>query len=391
MLDKKEWLVFIKDHHDKYIPYEEYEINEARLRANAHPRAGGDKKTPPREGPALLQGLAVCGKCGRRMTVHYYHNKKAVLTPYYCCQHECVQNGGKMCQSINGRAIDEAVSSILLERLTPMAVKAATDVQVELARRKDDDTAYHRAVVDKCSYEASLAQKRYLSVDPENRLVALQLESAWNVKLKELEDARVEYDRHVKDAEGSCPDEIESIEGIAERFDEVWRSGRASDKDKKRMVRHLVEDVTLRKNDTSTDVHVRFKGQTTISVSVANPRPTYEEWMTSDEAMAIIRKEAALLPTDEIAELLNNAGLKSGRGSLFTDKIINFLIWRHNILTLKARLLAEGYRMRKDQAKVMRLSKERFSKMVSNGTFQGQIVRINKRDYMFRACEIEKC
>ena len=191
---REEWEVSIPDAHVGYIPWEEYETNQRRLRESAQAQGLERRKSPPREGPALLQGIVLCGVCGRRMTVRY-HVREHQLKPNYMCQQEGIKNGEQFCQSIPGGGIDEAVGELLVESVTPVALEVALSVHQEFQNRLEEADRLRQAQVERARYEADLARRRYMQVDPANRLVADALEADWNDKLRAIEGAQQEYER----------------------------------------------------------------------------------------------------------------------------------------------------------------------------------------------------
>jgi len=188
-----EWHVYIKGHHEGYISCEEYERNQEKLKANNIINAS---VSPPREGNALMQGIAICGKCGANMSVRYKRQGQRDI-PYYVCDNQYKHyTGGSLCQCVHGIAPDEAISKLLLERLTPMAVKNAIQVQKELEQRRAASDNYFILKVERARYDVELAKKRYMNVDPSNRLVAFELEKLWNLKIGELAKAEEELRNH---------------------------------------------------------------------------------------------------------------------------------------------------------------------------------------------------
>lgn len=183
---RDEWLVLIKDVHPGYITWEQYEENLRRLRQNAIAYNVIDRKTPPREGPCLLQGLAICGKCGQRMTIRYKHRRQERLDPVYLCQRNRIERWESSCQYIPGAAIDEAISKLLLESVSPLTLEVALRVQQELESRFNEADKLRKQQVERAEYEANLARRRFMKVDPDNRLVVDTLEVEWNEKLREL-------------------------------------------------------------------------------------------------------------------------------------------------------------------------------------------------------------
>src|SRR3954468_14545110 len=205
-LAREEWHTFIADAHPGYISWDDHERNLKRLRESAQAIGFDRRKSPPREGPALLQGLIICGKCGRRMTLRY-HARQVGLCPEYVCQRKGIENAEPLCQRIPGAEIDRVVGDLLLELVNPVTLEVALTVQQELQARLDETDHLRRQQVERARYEAELAQRRYMRVDPENRLVADTLEADWNHKLRALSEAQQEYDhrhqhdRHVFDEE----------------------------------------------------------------------------------------------------------------------------------------------------------------------------------------------
>jgi Recombinase zinc beta ribbon domain len=181
--------VLIRKAHAGYIDWDEYEQNERRLHDNCQAYGADRRKSPPREGPALLQGLLLCGRCGKRMTVRY-HSRRGKLFPDYICQRDGIEHGEPICQSIPGAAIDEKVGDLLMEAVTPVMLEVALAVQQELQSRLEEADRLRRQQVERARYEAEMAQHRYLRVDPNNRLVADSLEADWNDKLRQLAEAK---------------------------------------------------------------------------------------------------------------------------------------------------------------------------------------------------------
>ena len=173
--------MLLKNAHPGYISWEQYEENLRRLRENAQANGADRRKSPPREGPALLQGLVVCGICGSRMTVRY-HARQERLVPEYVCQRDGIEHAISICQRVVGDHIDNAVGQLLVESVAPLALEVTLSVQQELQARIEEVDKLRKKQVERARYEADLAQRRYLHVDPANRLVADSLEADWNGK-----------------------------------------------------------------------------------------------------------------------------------------------------------------------------------------------------------------
>lgn len=307
---RERWVSFLPGAHPGYITPEEFEQNQTLL-AGGCQRTTGRVRGPPREGPALLQGLVVCGFCGRRMTVQYKARKDGSILPIYVCPGGHLIPG-PVCQSMRGDGIDEAVSNLLLEVVTPMTVEAAFQVHRELQKREEEADRLRRRAVDRARYEAELAHRQYLHVDPENRLVAASLEKDWNEKLQILSRAQSDYDTAcAKARQEVTAEQQEALMALTRDFPSLWRDPRTPWREKKRMARLIIEDVTLVKAP-QVAIHVRFKGGTTRTLSVVLPRSWSSNHRTSYEVVDAIRSLGSGKSDAEIAHFLNEGGYKTG-------------------------------------------------------------------------------
>ena len=317
-LPREQWHTLIVDAHPGYISWEEYEENQRRLQENAQTRGVTHRQCPPREGPALLQGLVVCGRCGGRMTV-FYHSRRGLLLPYYRClgrrDSDIILHGE--CQSIAGSRIDEAVGELLMEAINPLALEVTVAVQQELETRWQETDRLRRAQVDRARYEAELARRRFLRVDPDNRLVAASLEADWNEKLRLLTQAEQDYQRQREhDGHISDPTRRQQILSLASDFPRLWRDPHTPHRERKRMVRLLIEDVTLQKAE-QIEVGVRFRGGVHKTFSVARPLNSWQKRKHSAEVIAEIDRLLDDHNLGEIATILNARGYKTGGGVEF--------------------------------------------------------------------------
>ena len=193
-LPQEEWHTLIPSAHPGYITWEQFQEHQRRLRAYAQARGLDRRKSPPGEGPALLQGLVMCGVCGQRMTIRH-HSRRGSLQPNYVCQREGIQRSQRICQDISGHGIDTAVGELMLKMVQPEALELAWAVQQEVKSRIEEADALRRQQVERARYEAEVAQHRFMKVDPNHRLVADKLEADWNAKLRDLAQAQEEYEQ----------------------------------------------------------------------------------------------------------------------------------------------------------------------------------------------------
>jgi len=340
-LPREQWMLF-KNAHSGYISWEQYEENLLRLRENAQAIGADRRKSPPREGPALLQGMVVCGRCGSRMTVRY-HTRQGRLIPDYVCQRDGVEHAIAICQHVVGEHIDKAVGQLLVESVTPLALEVTLAVQQELQARVDEVDQLRKKQVERARYAADLAQRRYLHVDPANRLVADSLEADWNEKLRLLTEAQERYEQQ-RQHDRAVVDEQQRarIAALASDFPRLWQDPRTPDRERKRMVRLLLEDVTLIRQDQIT-VHVRFKGGATQTLTLPRPLTAWELKMTPAQVVAEIDQLMDDRTDKEIVEILNGRGTLSGEGKPFTSRIIARLRRDYQLKPRYDRLREKGF------------------------------------------------
>lgn len=367
---REEWEVLIREAHVGYLHWDEYEQNQPRLRDNRQAYGEDRRKSPPREGPALLQGLLVCGRCGKRMTVRY-HRRRGQLLPDYVCQREGIEHGEPICQSIPGAGIDEKVGDILVEAVTPVTLEVALAVQQELQSRLEEADRLRQQQVERARYEAELARRRYLRVDPDNRLVADSLEADWNDKLRRLAEAQEACERQrAQDRKLLDDQQRAAILSLATNFPQLWRDPSTPDRERKRMVRLLLEDVTLTREDYLT-LHIRFKGGARGIVQLPLPLRSWEQRQTRREVVALIDRLLDQYTYPEIAATLNNQGLQSGEGKPFTARIVARIQRAYRLMPRYDRLRKAGMLTVEEMAKVLGISPQRVKIWNRHGLIHG--------------------
>jgi len=343
-LPRENWLALFQDAHPGYITWEDYEENLRRLRENAQAYGADRRQSPPREGPALLQGLVVCGLCGGRMTVHYPTSRSNQKTrvEYRCCQ-DGIDRGEPFCQRISGSSIDAAIADLLVEAVTPLALEVALTVQDELNARAEEVDNLRRKQVERARYDADLSQRRYLRVDPDNRLVADSLEADWNHKLRAVADAHQEYER-LRQADSLLLDEEKRarVMALASDFPRLWNDPNTPARERKRLVRLIVEDVTLLKGEDIT-VNVRFRGGATQTLSVPRPLPASKLRRTDTAAIHELDLLLESHTDTEAASLLNERGFRPGVAGAFDRSIVIHLRREHGLADHSTRLRQQGF------------------------------------------------
>lgn len=340
-LPQDQWEVLIPDAHPGYISWSQYQLNQQRLQENAQSHGADRRQSPPGEGPALLQGLVVCGVCGRRMTLRY-HTRDGRTTPTYVCQREGIENAQPICQSIPGHVVDDAIGQLVLNAMTPVTLEVALAVQQELEQRLEEADRLRQQRVERARYEADLAQQRFLQVDPKNRLVADALEADWNDRLRALSEAQAQYEQQSQ-ADRALLDEQsrEKILALATDFPRLWKDPNTPDRERKRMVRLLIEDVTLSKEDNIT-AHVRFGGGAHETLTIPRPRCVWEDRATDSEVIAEIDRLLNDYTIGQLVPILNERGFCSGTGLRFTARIVGRLCRNYHLTNRYDRLRAAG-------------------------------------------------
>ncbi len=338
---RSEWQFVIPGIHAGYISWEQFERNQKRLAENALGFGGTRKAGPAREGPALLQGRVICGVCGERMGVHYnITNGQVTLT--YVCQEASVRSGEKVCQRVPGVVVDQAITELLLELMQPITLEVAMAVQQEVELRIGESDALRRKHVERAQYEAELARRRYMNVDPGNRLVADSLEAEWNNKLRGLAEAQTQYEQQTQKQRMLIDTETrEQLLSLTTDFPRVWNDPCVEPRERKRILRLLIEDVTLI-NGASIQVHVRLRGGATRSLTVAKPLPIAQIRKTKPEVVTEIDGLLDHYCDREVGEILNRQGRRTWQNEPFNLKKIAHIREAFNLKSRYSRLRARG-------------------------------------------------
>ncbi|MCI0437481.1 MAG: recombinase family protein [Gemmatimonadetes bacterium] len=308
-----EWKVLLRDHHDGYISWEQYLHHQRVLEANVS-RGEGQGPGAARSGAALLAGLLRCGRCGRRLRVAYAGNEGRV--PRYACQGSRVERGSAPCQSVGSLRIDRAVADLVLAAIQPAGIEAATEA-MERALHADDET--QRALelaLEKARYEARRAQRQFDAVDPENRLVAGELEARWNQALAEVGalEARVHTTRAA--AVPLSAQQKERMLELAADLRLVWSHPSATMELKKRIVRTVIEEIVVQSADEPPQhvLQVHWKGGGHSTLHVRRNGIGQHGRVTDEHAIALIEELSKICDDQMIAQVLNRLGYRTGHG-----------------------------------------------------------------------------
>ena len=331
-LPLEQWAVLIPNHHPGFIDWATFQSNQARLDSNTRPRPHQEGGAL-REGSALLQGLATCGHCGRRLHTHYRGRNS---TPGYHCAGKDIVNGrGVYCFNVGGLAIDRAVANAFLAAVTPAAVEATLLTVQQLQNHHDAALAQWRLEIERLRYEAERAERCYRAVEPENRLVARGLETEWEKRLRDLAAAEAELRRREQQQPTSInPEQLKRLRALGADLREVWNAATTTDRDRKELLRTLLEEVMLDVKRAEGQAHLtlRWRGGaiTTLDVPVPRFRPMGPR--TDEDTISLLRRLAALYPDEVIAGILNRQGRKTAMGERFTANQVGSLRRYRNIL-----------------------------------------------------------
>jgi DNA invertase Pin-like site-specific DNA recombinase len=313
LVPQEEWTYLLRDAHPGYISWEDFQANLQQLQRNRQAHGADRRHGPAREGPALLQGIVICGRCGNRMTVRY-HQRATGLCPEYICQREKIRHAEEaLCQSIFGAGLDAAIGEVLVEQLTPLAVEVAVQIAEELQAQVQEARSLREQQVERARYAAELAQRRFLRVDPDNRLVADVLEAEWNARLREFAHIQDEMSQQQEAEQNRLSEqEQQAVRSLIEDFPRVWNDPQTADRERKRMVRLLLEDVTLLKAQVIT-AQIRFRGGATQTLTI----PLSQGKRSDAQVIALMDELLADYTDAGVAEQLNQRGWRTYEGKPF--------------------------------------------------------------------------
>jgi DNA invertase Pin-like site-specific DNA recombinase len=370
-----EWLACIPNAHPGYINWDRYQENLRVLELNGH---GYDvaRASPPREGVALLQGRAACGRCGQHMRVRY-REARGKLESWYVCDRATDSRAEPNCQSLAGSPIDAAIGLLVAEKMTPAAVELALEIRREIEARHHEADQLRCRAVERAQVDADLAQRRFMMVDPANRLVADTLESDWNEKLRTLAKARDEGERaRVEDRIAIDGAIRERLVAMTTDFMQLWSDPSTPNRERKRMLAYVIEDATLVKHpdDGTTKIHVRFRGGQTTTLTTVNPKASWEKVKTPPEIVELVDKLLDHHVYNEIAAILKARGLRPGgtawpgRGNAqFTGKRVQYVVHTYDLRSRFDRLRDRGLLTKKEVASRLGIHESTLTRWVEYG------------------------
>lgn len=327
------WLVLIQTHHPGYIGWDEYLENQQMLAENQTNQPEHCLSGAAREGRALLQGLLVCGHCGRRLSPRYTGHG-GIHPVYECTRRQTDTHYSSACVRLSADLIDQAVGQRILEILQPEQIEIAFRAVQELERRSQAIDQQWRMRMERLEYQAQMAQRRYEEVDPSNRLVAATLEQRWNETLQAKASAQDEFNQH-RQRQGLelTQEQKGQLLALAKDLPQLWKSPSTSAQDRKRMLRLLLKDVTVERlrDQRKALLHLRWQGGAVEDLNVDIPLPAPDQVRYPQSIVDRVRSLARSLSDAQIAATLKAEGLLSAKGKTFTVSMVKWIRYRHEI------------------------------------------------------------
>lgn len=331
---KESWPVLIHDHHPGYVSFEKYLEIQERIRGNAMMECKSAGNGPAREGRALLQGIVRCGRCGRNMIVSY-GGRRGSETATRTMQYRCLQArrnevAGADCQLVGGKQIDRVVVQAFLQATSPAGVEAAVRADEQMRQESEAVERHWALQIEKATYEAQRAERQYHAAEPENRLVARELERRWNESLTALESVRAQAEAARAHRRPLTAEESVRAQQLGAHLEAVWDAETTTNRDKKRLLRCAIEEVQLRTEDKRYHVRIVWKGG--LATDHEAPRHRRGQWnVTPEDTVDLVRKLACEFDDAQIARILNKQGRRAGAGVPFTQAIVAKLRRQHGM------------------------------------------------------------
>ena len=364
--ERDEWEVLIRDHHDGYITWTEYERNQKVVGDNANCQ-GAMVRGSIRKGEALLAGLLRCGHCGRKLHVGYSGTQGNIVR--YQCRGAHINHGNELCISFGGLRVDRAVGEVVLHVLKPLGIEAALKAIEDRQRASCEVLRQAELALEAARFEEKHARRQYDAVDPDNRLVAGELERRWNERLAVVR----EREQHVsallasQEREALAPDEREEYLALGADLERAWNHERATPESRKRIVRALLVEIVANVEGDRIRLRLHWQGGDHTELTVRKNRPGHHRWTADAETADLVRELARLMPDGSIAGLLNRVGKRTGKGNSWTEARVRSFRTYHGIAVYR-----EGERQERNELTLQEAA-ERLR--VSNMTVLRQIRR----------------
>ena len=377
----EQWDVMLKEHHEGYIDWDEFERNQKQLAVNAYGRVGGEKSG--RGGRALLAGMLCCGRCGRRLVVAY--TGRGVPQAVYRCDRPNLHLAQPRCFTFGGRRPDEAITRELLRAVEPMAIEAALQAE----RRHMEVQADQRRIVElelqQARYEATLAERRYGACDPDNRLIAAQLEKSWEGALQRV----LACEQRLNSVEQAQSSSMPDLTGLAEDLAAAWDAPGVTMRARQQLLRTLVKDIVADVDDATREVvlTVHWRGGQHSQVRVTKPRSGEHGCRTPDEALAVMRSMASKWSDEHIAATLNRMGLPTGQGKTWTAHRVSSVRMVNDIRAYRSAHKDGEWLTMSEAAAKLGVNNHRIRRLIKDGLLPAEQV-VSRAPYQIRASDL---
>jgi excisionase family DNA binding protein len=376
------WEVLLKGHHEGYIDWAEFERNQTQLAANTYGRVGGAKSG--RGGRALLAGILTCGRCGRRLGVTYTGLPPG--RPVYRCDRPNLMLGLPRCLGFGGPRVDAAIAGEILRAVAPMAIEAA----LEAERMRVESRAERQRIVEldlrQARYEASLAERRYAACDPDNRLIAAQLEKSWETALRRVEACEARLDAvRAPDPAVAAPD----FTGLADDLAAAWNAPSVTMRTRQRLLRALVTGIAADADEAAREVvlTIHWRGGQHSPLRVRKPRSGEHGCRTPEEALAVMRSMATRWSDGDIAASLNRMGMPTGQGKTWTAHRVSSLRRVHGIRAYRSGEKNGEWLTMSEAATLLGVTRHRIRRLIKDGVLAAAQV-VPGAPYQIRATDL---
>jgi len=364
--ERKDWEVLIRDHHEGYVSWVDYERNQRLITDNANGKSFMSRGCV-RRGGALLAGLLRCGHCGRKLHVAY--SGKGGNTGRYHCKGGSHNHGGLRCISFGGMRIDHELAAEVITRLQPLGVEAAIAAMEARGREADEKRRQVELALEQARFETARARRQYDAVDPDNRLVAGELERRWNEHLSAVRDLDEEHEQltAAKDPVLSAADR-EHLLALGHDLEYAWNSPGATAATRKRIIRTLINEIVVRVKDDMLDLVIHWQGGDHTPLKVKKNRTGQHRWSTKADVVDLVRVLARQMPDKTIAAVLNRVGKTTGRGNSWTRSRVCTLRNHHRIEHYREGERAErGEATLNDAAEAVNVSQSTVRRLIKEG------------------------
>lgn len=319
-----QWTVLIRDHHPGYITWERFEANQKVIAENARMKSRMGRQSG-RGGRSLLVGVMRCHRCSRMLRVHYLGKNRQEMR--YQCINGHINQGVPKCISFGGVRIDQAVSDEILKVVQPVAIDAALRAAEQASQQQNERARALELELEQARYEARLAGRRYESVDPDNRLVASELEARWNASLHRIKDLESKFDQIMRESPNKPVIDKAGLLRVAEDLPAIWESPTTDLALKQRIIRIVIEEIVANVDEQTQEVVlvIHWAGGRHSELRVPKLKTGRHGRCTKTEAVDLVRQMARGYTDEEIALTLNRIGLRTGAGNTWNETRVRSL------------------------------------------------------------------